>query len=81
MKGELPELDTTLSKEPTKRKSEARYGFMTKKSKTDLASINENQEKLKNCRQMYLDSISKKQGLGNHLVDNPIVDKITKFRK
>ena len=57
IKGELPELDVTLKKEPIKRKSESRSGLQTKKSKTDLEAINENQEKLKNCRRNFLDSI------------------------
>ena len=81
IKGELPELDVTLKKDSNKRKSELRPGLKTKKSKTDSKVIDENQEKLKKCRQTFLDSITKKQGLGNHLVDNPIIDKVTKFKE
>ena len=68
-------------KEPTKRKSESRPGNNSKKPKTDLESVNENQEKLKSNRKKFLNSISKKQGLGECLIDNPILDKATKFRK
>ena len=59
--GELPDLHVTSKKEPTKQKSESRSGLSTKKTKTDLTAITENQEKLKNCRQTFLDSIPKKQ--------------------
>ena len=55
--------------------------MQTKKPKTDLDTINENQETLRNCRQTFLESISLKHGLGNHLVDNPIIDKVTKFKE
>ena len=81
MKGELPELDVTLKKEATKRKSESRPGINSKKPKSDLESVNENQERLKGKRKTFLDSISKKEGLGKCLIDNPILDKATKFRK
>ena len=90
MKGELPELDVTLKKEATKRKSESRPGIYSKKPKSDLHSkkpksdldsVNENQENLKGKRKTFLDSISKKEGLGKCLIDNPILDKATKFRK
>ena len=81
IRGELPELDVTLKVEPTKRKSESRSGLNTKKAKTDLATVNENQENLKNCRKMFLDSIAKKQGLGEHLIDNPILDKAVKYKE
>ena len=46
-----------------------------------LAYLTMCQEKLRNCRQIFLDSISVKQGLGKHLVDNPIIDKVTKFKE
>ena len=82
MKGELPELDVTLQKkEPTKRKCESRPGLQNKKSKIDIATMNENQEKLKDCRRTFLDSISKKHGLSKSLIDNPILEKTTKFRE
>ena len=90
MKGELPELDVTLKKEATKRKSESRPGIYSKKPKSDLHSkkpksdldsVNENQENLKGKRKTFLDSISKKQGLGECLIDNPIFDKATGFRE
>ena len=38
----------------------------------DTSTVNENQEKLKNCRKAFLESIPKKQGLSQHLIDNPI---------
>ena len=65
IRGELPELEVTLMREPNKRKIDSRSGLQTKKSKTDLAAIDENQEKLKNCKQMFLDSIPKKEGQCN----------------
>ena len=43
--------------------------------------MHENQQKLKDCRQKFLESIPKKQGLGEHLIDNPILDKAEKFRE
>ena len=79
--GELPDLDAASKKEPTKRKNESRSGLPTKKTKTDLTAIIENQEKLKNCRQNFLDSIPEKQGLGNSLINNPILDKAGKFKE
>ena len=81
MKDELPELDLSLKKEPNKRKSESRAGQHSKKSKTDSAPVNENQEKLKDKRKALLDSIPKKQGFGQSLIDNPIIDKATRFRE
>ena len=81
MKGELPDLDVTLKKESMKCKSQSRSGLSIEKSKTDMTVINENQEKLKNCRQNFLDSIPKKQGLGNCFINNPILDKAEKFKE
>ena len=43
--------------------------------------MHENQQKLKDCRQKFLESIPKKQGLGEHLFDNPILDKATKVQE
>ena len=43
--------------------------------------MNESQERLKSKRKKFLDSISKKQGLGDCLIDNSIMDKATKFKE
>ena len=81
MKDELPELNVSLLKDSMKRKSESRAGLQAKNLKSDSTTITENQKNLKNCRQNFLDCTSKKQGLGEHLVSNPIIKKVTNFKE
>ena len=81
MRGELPEIDVTLKKETSKRNIESKSGLQSKKNKTDKAVVAENHEKLKEKRQQFLKTIQNKQGLGQHLIDNPIIEKADNFRE
>ena len=80
-KGKITDLEVTLKKQPSKRKSESAPGIGTKKSKIDLDTINENQEKLKTSKKAFLEAIAKKEGLSQHLIDNPVIEKASKFKE
>ena len=59
--GELPELDVTLKKETTKRKSEGGSRPHANRAKTGLEEIRQNQEKLRDKRKSRLKAIAKKK--------------------
>ena len=78
--GELPELDCTLKKETTKRKSENGSGPHVKKAKIGVEEIKQNQEKLKEKRKSRLEYIAKKEDTSSFYVDNPIIEEGLKFK-
>ena len=81
LNGELPELDATQKKEPTKRKSEGGSGPSAKKAKLNLEEVKENQEKLKKIRKTCLESVAKKESPSSFYVDNPIIEAGVKFKE
>ena len=78
-KGKITDLEVTLKKQPSKRKSESAPGIGTKKSKIDLDTINENQEKLKTSKKAFLEAIAKKEGLSQHRAVKILVPEFTNW--
>ena len=81
LRGELPELDANKKKEASKRKSGTDYGPAAKKANFEPKKVSENQEKLKVCRQQYLDTLAEKKNIGTFLMDNPIIEAGKKFKE
>ena len=90
IRDELPEYFVNLKKDTSKRKSGAdseqlakktRIEIQPKKTRIEIQEVTETQEQLKACRKKLLQSIAEKEGLGDFLIGNPIIEAGKRFHE
>ena len=81
IRDELPEYFGNLKKDASKRKSGADSEQLAKKTRIEIQQVTETQEQLRACPKKLLLSIAEKEGLGDFLIGNPIIEAGTRFHE